>query len=52
MSIITEIAFEINSCNEYELLITTITKLNIPYYIEPFTKFRSLEDLECERENK
>jgi hypothetical protein len=52
MSQIIEIGFDIKNEKEYKFLEELISRLNIPFYIEPPNKFNSLEDLECQCEGK
>lgn len=49
---IIEIGFEIKSDEEYQFLEQLLTRIGIPYYVEPANKFVSLEDLECQCEGK
>lgn len=51
---IIEIGFDIKSAEEYEFLETLLSKLQIPFYVQPQRNppWVSLEDLECACEGK
>lgn len=52
MNQIIEIGFEIESSEEWKFLEKLLYRIGIPFYVQPKSKFNSLEDLECQCEGE